>query len=392
MEEFEEVPEDEDDQGVKQVPEDDGSEDLDAEGDEESEEDAALVDQLDKIEKQDVNYRDKIMQQNQQDLDKASSVKDQKKVLEAIVYQRMIMQKNLTRANQLPQSEQHSHFEEKKSAELSQLKTSLRENMTTLNDICILLGKRMNVNLKPVTESSETMLKTIDDNYERLIPTCEELIQKWHSRTQVNTNVLNKKLNKRNVTLGSLQQPILTQVYKTLENKQFIETRSHQKKDVFRVLGKPADTITEKLDFQIYEDYEFYQSLTKEFLNSVVESSAPTYEEAGTNMSLTQEYLRKREKMRKMLDKKKKKSNKISKDRKLKYIIHDKLINFMAPQGEEQLSVGREDILKILFGCSTQETVHKKANDYLEGAPEEKQTHKRQKVEDDDEDLGMELI
>ena len=104
-------------------------------------------------------------------------------------------------------------------------------------------------------------------------------------------------------------------MYKSLENKQFIETRSHQKTDVFRVLGKPGDTITEKLDFQIYEDHEFYQSLIKEFLNSTVESTAPTDEDKGTNMSLTQEYLRKREKMRKVLDKKKKKSNKISKDR-----------------------------------------------------------------------------
>jgi hypothetical protein len=70
-----------------------------------SDEDAAMLSQLKKIEKQDVNYKEKIMKQNKEDLQKADTVKAQKKIFEAIVGQRMIIHNNLTKANQFPQHE-----------------------------------------------------------------------------------------------------------------------------------------------------------------------------------------------------------------------------------------------------------------------------------------------
>ncbi|CAI2367536.1 unnamed protein product [Moneuplotes crassus] len=323
----------------------------------ESDEDAAMIDKLEKLEKQDNNYKGKVMLQNKEDLQKASQVKEQRKVQEAIVSQRMIIQKILTKTNQFPQSDVFKQFEEDKAEELNTLKSNLKKNICTLNEISMMLGKRMNVNLSPISTDDEDILPKVDKNYERLLPTCEELVQKWHSRTQVNTNVLNQKLAKRNVSLSALQQPILTQVYKTLENKQFIETRTHQKRDVYRVLGKPVESLEEKLDFQIYDDKDFYQSLMRDLLNSSSGSIEPEKlaDDHNISMSLTQEYLRKRDKMRKLMSKKTKKSNKISKDKKLKYIIHDKLINFMAPYDTEVLHNGREDILKILFGCTVEE-------------------------------------
>ena len=66
------------------------------------------------------------------------------------------------------------------------------------------------------------------------------------------------------------------------------------------------------------------------------------------DLALTQEYLKKRERMKKSRDKKAKKSNKISKDRKIKYVIHDKLISFMTPKEEERLDPGRKDILNFI--------------------------------------------
>ena len=148
------------------------------------------------------------------------------------------------------------------------------------------------------------------------MPKCEDLVQKWHVRTQVDTNVLNKKLNKRNTPLSALQQPILTQVCKALENKQFIDTRTHQKHEIYRILGKPVDSINEKLDFQIYDDYEFYQSLLKDMLSSSGMVSNNDSElvnkdfDLGNDLSLTQEYLKKRDRINKQKQKKKK-SNKI---------------------------------------------------------------------------------
>jgi protein AATF/BFR2 len=255
-----------------------------------------------------------------------------------------------------------------------------------------MLGKRINVNMKPIQSDDPNMLEQLDKNYGKMIPSCEELIQKWHSRTQVNTTILNQKLSKKNVALSALQQPILTQVYKTLENKQFIETRTHQKRDIYRVLGKPAETIEEKLDFQIYDDKDFYQSIIKEFLNNSVDSIDPVETgDMNVGISLTQEYLRKREKLKKSMDSKKKKTNKISKDRKLKYIIHDKLINFMAPQDTEALSTGREDILKILFGCSVQDQKDAQEDENSTKVAQDVNSYKRAKIDEED-DLEIDLI
>lgn len=142
----------------------------------------------------------------------------------------------------------------------------------------------------------------------------------------------------------------------------------------------------EKLDFQIYDDRDFYHSLVREFLSAANDFTTSKVEENDTSMALTQEYFRKREKLNSRNRNKAKKTNKISKDRKLKYIIHDKLINFMAPKDEELLQHGREDILEILFGCSVEKS--------KQPTTEEKDTknvYKRQKVKEE-EDLGIELI
>ena len=356
----------------------------------ENEDDEGIMDQLDKIEKQDTGYKEKVMEQNKEDAEKAKIVKEQRKLVEGVIAQRMAIQGIISKVNQLPQSSCYKYFEERKAEEISELKSTLKQNLINLNDVWVLLGKRININI-PWIEDNSNIYKILDSNYEKLTPTWEELVQKWYSRAQVNSSLLNKKLNKKNVALSTLQQPILTQVYKTLENKQLIETRSHQKREVFRILGKPLDSMDEKLDFQIYDDRDFYQGLIKDMLNGTAESVdlQQVLAEGDNTMSLTQEYLRKREKMKKFIEKKKK-SNKISKDKKLKYIIHDKLVNFMVPQEEELLAKGREDILKILFGWTANEVQDKSQDNSIKAGPF-KSEKKKQKV-DDDEDLGMRII
>ena len=129
--------------------------------------------------------------------------------------------------NQFPQHDSYKYFEEKKSEEISSLKATLKQNLMNLNDVWVLLGKRININLANL-ENESSIFYAIDSNYEKLIQTWEDLVQKWYCRAQVNSSLLNTKLSKKNVPLNTLQQQYLTQFYKTLENKQLIETRSHQ--------------------------------------------------------------------------------------------------------------------------------------------------------------------
>ena len=88
--------------------------------------------------------------------------------------------------------------------------------------------------------------------------------------------------------------------------------------------------------------------------------------------------------MKKFIEKKKK-NNKISKDKKLKYIIHNKLINFKVLQNEELKAKGWEDIIKILFGCPVKEETDKFQNVNSKGTPAK--VEKKRQNTDDDEDL-----
>ena len=77
----------------------------------------------------------------------------------------------------------------------------------------------------------------------------------------------------------------------------------------------------QKLDENIYDDVDFYSQLLKELTDSSLDSSDP--------LSMSKAWLNSREgivKLRKNVDRK------ASKSRRLKYTVHEKLVNFMAPR------------------------------------------------------------
>lgn len=87
------------------------------------------------MEEADAGYKDKVMQQNQQDGKKAATVKQQKKVLEAVVGQRMAMQKVLTKINMFPQLDAFAEFRQKKQSQVEQVVGSLKQSLMGLNEV-----------------------------------------------------------------------------------------------------------------------------------------------------------------------------------------------------------------------------------------------------------------
>lgn len=70
---------------------------------------------------------------------------------------------------------------------------------------------------------------------------------------------------------------------------------------------------------------------------------------------MTQRYLAKRQKMQEAQGKQEKKEvdRKASKNRKIRYVIHDKIVNFMTPLENITMFDGREAIVNNLFGVGT---------------------------------------
>jgi protein AATF/BFR2 len=71
----------------------------------------------------------------------------------------------------------------------------------------------------------------------------------------------------------------------------------------------------------------------------------------NADLGLTQKYLQKRAKMQEAKGKKVKAiDTKATKNRKLRYIVHDKILNFTTPLDNLKLTEGRDAIVQGLFG------------------------------------------
>ncbi len=66
---------------------------------------------------------------------------------------------------------------------------------------------------------------------------------------------------------------------------------------------------------------------------------------------MTQRFLEKRRKLDQGVEKiKKEVDRRASKHRKIRYVIHEKLVNFMTPADNFDIQEGRESVVKSLFG------------------------------------------
>jgi Apoptosis-antagonizing transcription factor, C-terminal len=75
----------------------------------------------------------------------------------------------------------------------------------------------------------------------------------------------------------------------------------------------------------------------------------------SANLNLTQRFLQKRQKLKEAQGKEVKKEvdRKASKNRKIRYVVHDKILNFLTPLENLALFEGREAIVSNLFGVGT---------------------------------------
>jgi protein AATF/BFR2 len=73
-------------------------------------------------------------------------------------------------------------------------------------------------------------------------------------------------------------------------------------------------------DPEIYDDTEFYSQLLKDIMDSSIDSSDP--------LEMTRAWMKTRDGVTKV---KKNVDRRASKNRRLRYTVHEKLVNFMAP-------------------------------------------------------------
>ncbi|KAL5728430.1 hypothetical protein ACHQM5_001516 [Ranunculus cassubicifolius] len=323
-------------------------------GDEDSEyeKEAQKDDELEQLEKQVQSLRhgeqdilSNIKRHAEEDLLKSQAVLNQKVIWDRTLEQRILLQNIFSSSNKLPQGPIRASFCSTDDAVGKAYSEVINSSVRTLDSLVELQEALLekNPSIKSVTEGTKktamgTNKSSSDDKqwarieklYSRFASFRDTSIDKWQRKSQVTTGVAGYK--------GKLQafgQNISEQVAKQMRDPSRIVKRMQSRRSTAGVLGSvpdPSPKITEENgnddgDPELFEDNEFYQQLLKEFFES------PTVRNMDIN-----ELKRRQIKKRKIVDRR------ASKCRKIRYHVHEKIVNFMAPE-----PMNLPDMAPILF-------------------------------------------
>ncbi|KAG2377678.1 hypothetical protein C9374_009194 [Naegleria lovaniensis] len=176
-----------------------------------------------------------------------------------------------------------------------------------------------------------------------------ESIERWATKTKIQSNVggSSSKLNLKVINTGIIQQ-----VQNALSNpkeKQKLVDRTHLKQFEGSVLGKRERDMKYheetglEVDSEIFDDKDFYQVLLKDLISEVGGASL------GSEISF-----------RRALSKNKTKKAQYSgktKGKTIRYTVHNELVNFMAPNLDNEIPESATTLFANLFGGDTVEFV-----------------------------------
>lgn len=330
-----------------------------------------------------------------EEVEKGKSVKNQLALYDQLLEGRIKIQKALMTANQLPQPQTFPEFKRRGGAELAgELKNAhkalkaLQRSLLELHDqlLCqnpdtstIALGaapdedEEINSDENGEEEVSAKEVRApkrklemaeypdfMAKRFAAFQPYRDATLQKWHDKTRLT-------MGKGNKGFGAFDRNILTQVEQVLMDNERLVRRTQTRRSEFRVLGKKeapavvsesfvdgeeagqqlkANAHLKDLDEDIFDDDDFYHQLLRELIERKTSASDPNDQVAMGRQWLAIQKLR--SKIKKKVD------TKASKGRKVRFQIHSKLVNFMAPVDHSSMSdEARSELYRGLFGQSS---------------------------------------
>ncbi|XP_064837419.1 protein AATF [Oncorhynchus masou masou] len=381
-----------DDLGASEDDDDEESDDEDGESEEEE-----IENEADDVEAMMTFSKEKV----DEEVEKGKAVKDQLALWDQLLEGRIKMQKVLLTANKLPQPHTFPEFKKRGGAEFAgALKNShkalkaLQRSLLELQDQLlhqnpdtrpISLGNTWGAHSEEIHSDEEEIHS--DDEEERkeaveltgppkrklemaeypdfmakrfsdFQPYRDATLQKWHDKTQLT-------MGKSSKGFGAFDRNILIQVEQVLMDKDRLLRRTQTRRSEYRVLGKleatapvpetttaggegteqvlKANTHLKDLDEEIFDDDDFYHQLLRELIERKTSAADPNDQVAMGRQWLAIQKLR--SKIKKKVD------TKASKGRKVRFHVHSKLVNFMAPIDHLSMNDGaRTELYRSLFG------------------------------------------
>ncbi|KAB0803976.1 hypothetical protein PPYR_00946 [Photinus pyralis] len=140
------------------------------------------------------------------------------------------------------------------------------------------------------------------------------VLQKWHDKTQIGVN-----------KSGNVVHSVTEQIKHILTSKEKLIKATQLKRTDYDILGEHSDKIAESsvdvYNTNIFDDTDFYHHLLRELIE-FKSSDLTDPVKLGRQWMQLQSL---RSKMKKKVD------TKATKGRKIRYVVHSKLVNFMAP-------------------------------------------------------------
>lgn len=306
---------------------------------------------------------------------KAVCVRNQVSMWESILEMRIQLQKCLIASNKMPQSVHYKEIATESGTEFSERATEVKGTVTDLLERFLVLQSLLlaqypatknllsdkkesksngedeevasdeeeNEEISSEDDEEEAAVKTssclhkakrrkleyygnnLKDFHEKYKPYCNGVIQKWNDQTRI---VLSKKNE------GS----VLNQIQYTLSDKEKLVRKTQLKRSNYQILGEEKND--EQYNSEIFDDDDFYHQLLRELIEF---RSA----DLTDPVQLSRQWIQLqnlRSKMKRNID------TRATKGRKIRYAVHSKLVNFMAPMDEGTWTEeAKTDLFKSLF-------------------------------------------
>ena len=272
-------------------------------------------------------------------ISKAKSVKNQLIIFNNLLETRMKLQKLLSTINRLPQGEDYKNIKNSKSTLLSELLDDCTKGIKKIGKLLLEVDYFIKNDSKNEFNSNEKR-KIFDFNDSNLSKkSCNlfndnrSIIDSWHERTKfVNANIKLKKFDSFELCPTKLIEQVLT-------DKERLIKRTRIRRSDFKIIGQADDNNDYEYNEEIFNDDDFYHQLLKQIMENKID-------DVDVDLRKYNEIQRMRNKLNK-----KQVDTRASKGRKIRYDVHEKLVNFMAPIDYSTYNnQALDELFKSLFG------------------------------------------
>lgn len=289
---------------------------------------------------------------DQTEVQKGIAIQQQRKIYDGLLNMRIRLQKAIVAANTfttLDSDDSSSEAEAYEAAEEAAIKllntiSDLRENLAPPTAAGSKRKRALDIDF-----SNQQIWEQIQEDDRRAMKFREDRLDKWSRKVQSVTVAAPAS------RLGAKPKTLISALQDQLANP---DGRLVKRTRVPRSCApvQASKKITESED--IYDDADFYQLLLKELVDQRTVESAAEQSSAVASVMLT---ANKEAKTRKVVDRK------ASKGRKLRFTVHEKLQNFMAPEDRRAWEQGAIDrFFGTLFGQKLELNEEESEDDEME--------------------------